>query len=249
MNGKSSESFAERRGSFEQALEKSLAALDSSHYPYSLLESMGLVLSAGRTPLRGLPLLVGCLAEDKKHKPRASVLVALESLLRGFLLLAEMGLEENCRPEKAAGRALEKKFSRAHLLLTADTLFTWPLELVAEKIDRTESPLVKEFSRLLGADGILRRLDSAGPDLEGLLTAAPVEALARAVLASGNYPAEAAAAAGWVYLREFESWFAVRLSQVSAEIKRIENRLAQRARDASCPRAVKQVAALIRFLK
>lgn len=249
MNDKSYEFFSKRRRSFERSLEKSLAALDCSHYPPSLLKSMELILNPPRKPVRGLPLLVECLAAEQESKPRERVLVAVEVLLRGFLLLAEKGLDRSCRPETALGRSLGKDFSRAHLLLTADTLLTWPLELVAGETDSAGRSLVEIFSRLLGADEVLHRLDSARPDLEGLLSIEPVEALARAVTAGWSKSGKVAVmAAGWIYVREIESWFGVKLSSVSHEMQMIENRLDEAANDFSSPPVMKMVAALISFL-
>ena len=249
MNDKSYEFFSKRRRSFERSLGKYLAALDCSHYPPSLLKSMELILNPPRKSVRGLPLLVECLAAEQETNPREQVLVAVEVLLRGFLLLAEMGLDRSCRPETALGRSLGKDFSQAHLLLTADTLLTWPMELVAGETGSAEQSLVEVFSRLLGADEVLHRLDSAQPDLEGLLSIEPVEALARAVTAGwGKLEKVAGTAARWIYVREIESWFGVTLSSVSHEMQVIENRLDEAANDSSSPPAMKQVAALIGFL-
>ena len=249
MNDKSYEFFSKRLKSFEQSLEKSLAALDRSHYPPSLLKSMELILNPPRKPVRGLPLLVECLAAEQGSKPRGQVLVAAEVLLRGFLLLAEMGLDRSCRPETALGQSLGKHFSQAHLLLTADTMLTWPMELVAGETDSSGRSLVEVFSRMLGADKVLHRLDSAPPELEGLLSIEPVEALARAVTAGRDKLGKVAVmAARWIYLREIESWFAVRISSASHEMQMIENRLDKAADDSSSAPAMKQVSSLIGFL-
>ena len=249
MNEKSYEFFTECRQSFERTLANSLAALEGGHYPPSLLKSLELILDAPGRPMRGLPLLAKCLVAEKECKPREQVLVAVEALLRGFLLLAEMGLEQSCRPETAVARSLEKDFSQAHLLLSADTLFTWPLELVAGETDKAGNSLVENFSGLLGAGGVLHGLDSARPDLEGLLEVEPVEALVRAMTAGRDkLEKPEAMAARWIYLRELESWFGVTLSSVSLEMQRIEKRLDEAARNSSSEPAVKQVAALIRFL-
>jgi hypothetical protein len=249
MNDKSYEFFSKRRKSFERSLEKSLAALDRSHYPPSLLKSMELILNPPRKPVRGLPLLVECLAAEQGSNPRGQVPVAAEVLLRGFLLLAEMGLDRSCRPETALGQSLGKHFSQAHLLLTADTMLTWPMELVAGETDSAGGPLVGIFSRLLGADKVLDGLDSAQPDLEGLLSIQPVEALARAVTAGRDELGKVAVtAARWIYLREIESWFGVRISSASHEMQMIENRLYEAADDSSSAPAMKQVSSLIGFL-
>ncbi|MFC1614211.1 hypothetical protein ACFL5K_02825 [Gemmatimonadota bacterium] len=245
MNEKSFEQFTEQRRNFEQALEKSLAALDRSHYPESLLECMGRVLTPPNS-LRGLPLLVECLAS---RKVPSSLITGAEVFLRGLLLLADLELERSIRPDKSQSFNLGEKIPPAHLLLTVDTLFTWAIELAAGQADNNERSFAGVFSSFPGVDGILLGLDIAQPDLEGLLGVEPVSALAGAVLVGKELGEPAALAARWIYLRELESWFGISPGSSSAEMRDIEQRLNKMELESSSPSVVKQLALLVRFLK
>ena len=67
MKQKLFEQFEKKRNDFETALDKSLAVLDSNHYPQSLLQCLRLVLKAPGSP-RGLPLLTGSLADSQGRR-------------------------------------------------------------------------------------------------------------------------------------------------------------------------------------
>jgi hypothetical protein len=248
MSEKSFEQFTEQRSDFELALEKSLAALDRSHYPESLLECMARVLETPDS-LRGLPLLVECLASEQGRKVPSRLITGAEVCLRGLLLLADLELAQSLRPDKSQSFSLEKKFPPAHLLLTVDTLFTWAIELAAGQADNNGRPLAGIFSNFPGVDGTLLGLDIAKPDLEGLLRVEPVGALAGAVLVGEGLGEPAVLAARWIYLRELESWFGVSPGSSSAEKRDIEQRLNRMELESSSPSVVKQLALLVRFLK
>jgi len=185
---------------------------------------MAEVLKVEEAP-RGLPLLVERLAGNEDSKPAGSLLVAAESLLRAFLLLAELGVEDSSGFEQSLGRKLGRKYSQAHLLLTADTLFTWPLELVAGELDPEGGSLSAALATAFGPRGSLAELEKASPDLKGLLGLDPVRALAEAASGSLVERGEVAhLAAKWIYLRELAGWLGFP-RQVEEAAKNIEEKL------------------------
>ena len=248
MNEKSFERFAEQRSNFEKELEKSLTALDSRDYPESLLECMDKVLGTPNS-LRGLPLLVGCLAFEKHRKVPEPLITAAEAFLRGFILLADLEIELNFRPETAQSFKLAEKFPPAHLLLTVDTLFTWAIELAAAQNENDGQCMAEVSSNFPGADNLLRGLDVVQPDFEGLLGVEPVRILAGAVLAGNELGKTAELAARWIYLRELESWFGVSAGLFSAKMADIEKRLNKIETESSSQSVAKELALLVRFLK
>lgn len=101
--------------------------LDREHYPESLLEIVEAVLLDISCP-RGLPLLGftlsgGC--EAAEHRCRA-----VEIIWQGMLMSAVLSCEEKSPDGLSAG--LAQGYSRAHLLLTADTLLTLPFEIAGD---------------------------------------------------------------------------------------------------------------------
>jgi len=209
---------------FERALQSCLEALDRVHYPETLVNSLEAVLLARQGGSRGVPLLIETLTWGEK-RPSANRLVASECMLRGFLLLAEAGLPETEVFEKSLGRKLGAEFSQAQLLLTADTLFTWALELTAGECDSSGKPLPGSLSFSMGIEGSLAGLDRARPTLAGLLDLDPVQGLA------GSFSAREAGAdrvfrlvSRWIFLSELSLWFGSQ-QIVSPEIGKIERKL------------------------
>jgi hypothetical protein len=196
--------FDALRTGFERALDESLAGLDREHYPESLLACMSAALKGGAR-LRGVPLLLSCLSGTSE--PDSRLRLAGESFLRAFLLTAWLAAPEAERAGDGLGRRLAARFSPAELLLTADTLFTWPFELLAGFEERDVSPAARA-ARALGAQGCLGELDAAGADLEGLPGLDPAGGLARALIGlETGLTGFARDLSRWIYCREAEDWF------------------------------------------
>lgn len=221
MKKQNIDKFQRTRGEFEVALDNFLAALDKEHYPDSLRESMAAVLKAPGAP-RGLPLFLHNLDQSGGGDFSSSSLVACECFLRAFLLLAQLGTESNSEIRKSLLGRLYEKYSRAQLLLTADTFFTWPIELIAGETVSDSTPLLAALAEAFGIRGCLAALDNADSVQEGLLGLDPFTEL---ILALGISDIESnkkiSSAARWIYYNELKHWFG-RAAPVEQALKEIE---------------------------
>jgi len=207
MNNTVTDRFKRTRAEFEVALDNFLAALDREHYPDSLYGSMVAVLKTESAP-RGLPLFLQHLAQCRGKDFSSGLLVACESLLRAFLLLALLQIENNSKINKSLSSRLRKKYPQAHLLLTADTLFTWPMELVAAENVSGSGPLSVALAGAFGINGCLTALDSAGGSFAALMKLNPFMDLVRTLgLSDIESDRGIRPAARWLYCNELEHWF------------------------------------------
>ena len=243
MNPGAGEIFRQKRREFDKILPELLEGLDREHYPAPLREALFTALMVDEAQ-RGLPLLLGVISEPSRVQPSARVLAAFECCLRAYLLLAEIGHTGQGSATGGVGKKLGEKFTPAQVLLTADTLFTWPLELAAAECTLDGKPLSGEIAAALGAGGVLAALDRAGGSFDSLLGLEPVEFLCRAWAGQGARVFRDAA--HWVYLRELSGWFGAPPG-IDRALGKLEEKIFF-SRDAADPRQVK-VAELITFLK
>jgi len=195
------EGIDRRKDEFEKSLKTLFNSLDRNHYPGELLESLAAVLFPD-SALRTLPLL---LRAEKDRTGGGCELAAAEIVFRGFLLLAELGRDPSGRIETGLAARLAAKYSEAHLLLTADTLLTWAMELAA----RGETVSAKHLDRAFGMQGALGKLDEGGELIEILAAIDPFYALIADRPEKTGVPAEALESASrFAWLAELESWFA-----------------------------------------
>ena len=237
------ETFRQKRREIDTALAALLDGLDREHYPVQLIGLLAAALQTGQA-LRGLPLLLGVISGPTDRQPSIRALSAFECCLRAFLLTAELALEGQGRPAGGVGGKLGEKFTRAQVLLTADTLFTWPLELAAEESSLDGKPLSVELAAALGAGGGLAALDQAGGQFEGLLGLEPLDCLCRAW--AGQRAQGFRAAAKWVYLLELSRWFG-NPPGMGRALGKLEEEMSV-VKDINDPRKI-AVAELILFLK
>lgn len=224
MNNTIIDNFKRTREEFEAALDNFLAALDKEHYPDSLCQSMTSVLKAPGAP-RGLPLFLQILAQSRGSNLSSGLLVASESLLRAFLLLTQLEIENNSENDKSVWSRLSKKYSQAQLLLTADTLFTWPMELIAGETVSNSRPLSLALAETFGIKGCLAALDSAGSAPADLLELNPFTELIRALgISDIEINKGISSAAQWLYYNELKHWFG-RAAPVDRALKELEVRL------------------------
>jgi len=207
MKKQSLDKFKRAGEEFEASLDTLLDALDREHYPLSLLESISAVLKAPGAP-RGLPLFLQTTALPAESEFSSRLPVACESMLRAFLLIAQLQIENPGRVEASLCSRLSRKYSRAQLLLTADTLFTWPLELVAAERVSAGGPLSAVLAETFGVNGCLAGLDSTEAGVAGLMELDPFTELGRALGISDIETSGAAGlAARWLYYNELAHWF------------------------------------------
>ena len=207
MNNTIMDNLQRAREEFEAALDNFLAALDKEHYPDSLRESMTAVLKAPGAP-RGLPLFLQNLAQSRGVNFPSGLLVASECLLRAFLLLAQLQIENNSKIEKSVSSRLSKKYSQAQLLLTADTLFTWPVELTAGETVSDSRPLSLSLAEAFGINGCLAALDSTDASGAELMKLNPFMELIRALGISDIESNKGIRlTAQWLYCNELKHWF------------------------------------------
>ncbi len=190
-------------GRFEEELRGRLQALDPEEYPQVLRECLREVLLAGAEgarPRRGVPLLLA--AAGSPEPPEMGALVAAECLLRGYLMLAELSLPPEERPAAGLVARLGQRFAEAQLLLTVDTLFTWPLELLAE--DQAGADAVRRMAEALR--GALDELDRAPATAGGLAEVEPVGALVRGAGAKKELSPALEEFSRWIWLLELADW-------------------------------------------
>jgi len=239
--------FFKARRVFEGKLEACLESLDRRHYPASLLESLSAVLLPPGAP-RGLPLYVKTLTGDQGWFP-GNIPVALECLLRAFFLLAEMGFPGSGESGESLGRNLGARFSQAQLLLTADTLFTWPLELLAGEQGPDGLSLVNRLAQAMGPGGCLAELDCCPTGISGLLDLDPVHSLAAAAYGKIlKEEKELGLVSRWIYLQELAGWFGLK-NKVRRNQKEIERELCGKVEKEASGKRWGAFVELIGFLK
>ena len=207
MNNTITDKFKRAGEEFEASLDTLLDALDREHYPDSLLESTSAVLKAPGAP-RGLPFFLQTTALPAESDFSSRLPVACESMLRAFLLIAQLQIENSGRVKASLCSRLSRKYSHAQLLLTADTLFTWPLELVAAERVSSGGPLSAVLAETFGMSGCMAGLDSTEASVAGLMELDPFTELVRA-LGMSDIETDGAAglAARWLYYNELAHWF------------------------------------------
>ena len=193
-----------RRDEFDHLLAGLVDALDREHYPAGLMDSMRETLFPPGA-LRTLPLL---LQSGKSRIDGDCELAAAEVVFRGFLLIAELGEPRQNRIGTGLATSLAKKYTEAHLLLTADTLLTWAMELAAAHGTAGGLRLAAGLAGGFGAEGALGELEAKEDLIETLAGINPFYMLAGDMTGSVSERGdtlEKAAALAW--LAELQSWF------------------------------------------
>jgi hypothetical protein len=175
------------------------------------------------------------------------LLVACEALLRAFLLVSQLEIEKKSQTGKSLADRFSKEYSRAQLLLTADTLFTWPLELVAAEKVSGLGPHSVALAQAFGINGCLAALDSAKAGISGLVKLNPFLELLRTLgISDTGSDREITPAAQWLYYNELKHWFG-QDEIIGRQLKELEVRTSGLL--SSDEPQVRNLAELVSFLK